>query len=210
MVRISEVEKVRGRIRVVLDDGSEYLLLKSMLSERPLKVNDELDPEEFSSWVTQRQYRSALEKAVAFLAVRTCSKGEIDQKLRRIGYSPETVKMVLFKLDREGFLNDRDFADQWARYRSGQRYGPRRIAQELKMKGISGEDVESVLENLPEKEQLEDAVEIARKALKRAKSGEDPRKTREKMAAGIVRRGYSWDLARQACDQVLRDEEEWD
>ena len=210
MVRISEVEKVRGRIRVVLDDGSEYLLLKSMLSERPLKVNDELDPEEFSSWVTQRQYRSALEKAVSFLAVRTCSKGEIDQKLRRIGYSPETVKMVLFKLDREGFLNDRDFADQWARYRSDQRYGPRRIAQELKMKGISGEDVESVLENLPEKEQLEDAVEIARKALKRAKSGEDPRKTREKMAAGIVRRGYSWDLARQACDQVLRDEEEWD
>lgn len=210
MVRISEVEKVRGRIRVVLDDGSEYLLLKSMLSERPLKVNDELDSEEFSSWVTQRQYRSALEKAVSFLAVRTCSKGEIDQKLRRIGYSPETVKMVLFKLDREGFLNDRDFADQWARYRSSQRYGPRRIVQELKMKGISGEDIESVLENLPEKEQLEDAVEIARKALKRAKSGEDPRKTREKMAAGIVRRGYSWDLARQACDQVLRDEEEWD
>ena len=78
------------------------------------------------------------------------------------------------------------------------------------MKGISGEDIESVLENLPEKEQLEDAVEIAWKALKRAKSGEDPRKIREKMAAAIVRRGYSWDLARQACDQVLRDEEEWD
>ena len=210
MVRVSEIEKVRGRIRVVLDDGSEYLLLKSMLLERPLKVNDELDPEEFASWVTRRQYRSALEKAVSFLAVRACSKGEIAQKLRRIGYSPETVEMVLYKLDREGFLNDRDFADQWARYRTGQKYGPRRIAQELKRKGVSGEEVESALENLPEEEQLEDAVEIARKALKRAKPGEDPRKTREKMAAAIVRRGYGWDLARQACDKVLTDEEEWD
>ena len=210
MVRISEIEKNRGRIRVVLDDGSEYLLLKSMLTERPLEVNDELDPEEFSSWVTLRQYRSALEKAVSFLAVRACSKGEIAQKLRRIGYAPETVEMVLYKLDQEGFLNDQDFASRWARYRSGQKYGPYRIARELKMKGVSGEEVETALEDLSEEDQLEDAVVIAQKALKRAKPGENPGKTRQRINAALVRRGYDWDQARQACDRVLHTEEEWE
>ncbi len=210
MVQVSNVEKLRGqKIKITFEDGSSYLLLRSMYLDRPLEAGDEVDPKEYAQWVLTRQYRSALDKAVAMLAVRACSKGEIRQKLRRIGFSEETADMVIYKLEKNHLLNDEEFAAQWVQYRSGQKYGPRRISQELRIKGVSAEEAESALEEVPEEAQLENAVRLARKALQRAKAGEDPRKTRQKILASIVRRGYSWDLARQAVDQVLNADDEW-
>ena len=204
MVRVSEIEEVRGRrVKVTFDDGSHYLLLRSMLQDRPLEVGDTVEAEEFADWVLKRQYRSALEKAVAMLAQRACSRGEIEQKLRQTGYSPETIDMVLYKLEKNDLLNDRVFAGQWAQYRAGQKYGPRRISQELRYKGVSPEETEAALSVIPEEDQLESAVRIAEKAARRGKPGEDPRKARQRILSAVVRRGFDWDIARQAVDRVF-------
>ncbi|MBR2823051.1 MAG: regulatory protein RecX [Clostridia bacterium] len=203
MVRVSEIETVRGRVRILLDDGTAYTILKSMFRERPLAVNEELDPEEYAGWVAARQYRSAMDKAVSRLAVRACSRGEIEQKLRRTGYSTETIERVLGRLEKEGFLNDREFAGQWASYRAGQKIGPRRIAQELRSKGIAGREAEEALEALSGEEQMEAAAAVARKLAARAKPGEDPRKVRRRILEGVVRRGYDWETARLAADRAM-------
>ncbi len=202
---VAEVEKIRSRYRVRLDDGTTYWLTRSVYSERPLSVGDEVESEEYANWVLLHQYRSALDKAVSMLAARACSKGEISQKLSRSGYSEETIEMVLFKLEKHDLLDDEAFAAQWANYRAGQKYGPRRIAQELKAKGLSSEDTENALEELDEDTQLEQAVILARKGFARAREGEDPRKTLQRVISSIVRRGYDWDVARQACDEALKE-----
>ena len=208
MVQVSEIEQVRGRrVKITLDDGSHYLLLRSMYQERPLEIGEAVDPKEYAQWVMTRQYRSALDKAVAMLAVRACSRGEIEQKLRRIGYAPDTIEMVIYKLEKNELINDQEFADQWAQYRAGQKYGPRRISQELRMKGVSAEEAESALAEILEEDQIIDAAVLARKSLQRAKAGEDPRKTRQRAMAAIVRRGYDWDTARQAIETVMGEEE---
>ena len=206
MVRVSEIVKNRGQIRVILDDGSSFLLLKTMYQERPLEVNQELDAEEFENWVSIRQFHPALEKAIAMLSVRARSKGEISQKLIRTGFSSGTIEMVLYKLEKEGFLNDQEFAGQWVQYRAEKKLGPRRITQELKMKGITAEEADHAILSLTDEMQLEDAVFLARKALNRIKSDEDIRKIRQKITTAIVRRGYDWDTARQACEQVMSEQ----
>ena len=209
MVRVSKVEQVRGRrVRIILDDDTAYLLLRSAYQERQLLEGDLVDPAVFSQWVLTRQYRSALDKAVSMLAVRACSKGEISQKLRRIGYAQETIEMVLYKLEKEGFLDDSAFAAQWTSYRADQKYGPRRIAQELRFKGVGTEETESAISEISEDQQLDSAVLLARKALRRCDADEDARKKRQKITGAIVRRGFSWDLARQACDRVLGESDE--
>ena len=210
MDRVSTVEKARGKIRVVLESGTQYLLLKSVWAERRLEPGQEVDEEELSRWVASRQYKSALEKSVAMLAARACSEGEIRTKLRRTGYAPETADRVIARLRKEGFVNDREFARQWAAGRTGMKYGPRRIAQELGMKGVARTDAEEAVSEIPEEEMLENAVLLARKALSGAKAGEDPRKTRQRITAYVVRRGYDWDTAREACARVLNPEEDED
>ncbi|MBQ9251788.1 MAG: regulatory protein RecX [Clostridia bacterium] len=209
MVQVSSVEKVQGRrVRIVLEDGSRYYILRSMYQERPVAEGDEIDPKEYAQWVLTRQYRSALDKAVSMLAVRACSKGEIKQKLQRIGYSPETIEMVIYKLEKNDLLNDQDFAAQWAQYRSGQKYGPRRISQELRHKGVSAEETAIAIEDVSEEEQLASALTLAQKNIRHAWTEEDPRKAKQKAIASIVRRGFSWDIARQAVEQVFGDLDE--
>ncbi len=78
---------------------------------------------------------------------------------------------------------------------------------ELRYKGIDGETAEAVLESIPEDQQEENALALARKALGRAKAGEDPRKTRQRVIDSLLRRGYGWEAARRACDRAMEEAE---
>ena len=206
MVRILAMERVRGcRIKLVLEDGSSFCLLKSALQARPMQPGDEVDPEEFRNWVMLQQYRPALEKAVSMLAGRACSQKEIHQKLRQIGYSEETIEMVLTKLNINHLLNDQEFADQWVSQRAGKKYGPRRIEQELRQKGVSSKEIEESMASVSEDDYLAHAVRLAEKAWRNAKPGEDPRKTRSRILSALVRKGYDWELARRALDRVTEE-----
>ena len=51
-----------------------------------------------------------------------------------------------------------------------------------------------------DEEMLESATSLAVKAWSRAKPSDDPRKTRQRIISSLVRKGFDWDLARQASD----------
>ena len=205
MVEVISVESQRGRYKIALDNGERYTLTRALYQERPVQPGEEIDEKEYAQWVLVHQYRSALERAVAMLAARACSRGEISRKLKNAGYAQNTVEMVLYKLEKHQLLDDRAFAEQWARYRSGQKYGPRRIAQELRQKGVSAEETEAAMEQTDKEAQSEQALALARKGFARRRPEEDARKTFQRVAMGIVRRGYDWDIARDACEQVMSE-----
>ncbi len=199
---ITAIRRERGKMRITINDATEVLVPLLLFRERPLSEGQPLNLEEYDQWLMVRQYRHALDKAVAALAARACSRKEIEGKLLRIGYRPCTVEMVLYKLEREHLLDDADFARQWVEARC-KKLGRRRIAQELRQKGISAEQTGEALKQVDEEEQLACAASLASKALGRAKSGEDPRKTAQRIIAAIVRRGYGYDVARKALQQVM-------
>lgn len=199
---ITAIRRERGKMRITINDATEVLVPLLLFRERPLSEGQPLNLEEYDQWLMVRQYRHALDKAVAALAARACSRKEIEGKLLRIGYRPCTVEMVLYKLEREHLLDDADFARQWVEARC-KKLGRRRIAQELRQKGISAEQTDEALKQVDEEEQLACAASLASKALGRAKSDEDPRKTAQRIIAAIVRRGYGYDVARKALQQVM-------
>lgn len=205
---ITAITKERGRLRVVINEDSEVLVPVSLFRERPLSVGDAIDMEEYDQWLLLRQYRHALDRAVAFLAGRARSRREMEERLLRSGYRPCTVEMVLFKLEKEGLLDDADFARQWVDARSARRTGRGRIAQELRRKGVSAQEAEEALEALSEEDQLEGAMALVEKALSRVPSGEDSRKTAARITAMLARRGYGYDVAREAISRVMESTEE--
>ena len=205
---ITAITKERGRLRVVINEDSEVLVPVSLFRERPLSVGDAIDMEEYDQWLLLRQYRHALDRAVAFLAGRARSRREMEERLLRSGYRPCTVEMVLFKLEKEGLLDDADFARQWVDARSARRMGRGRIAQELRRKGVSAQEAEEALEALSEEDQLEGAIALVEKALSRVPSGEDSRKTAARITAMLARRGYGYDVAREAISSVMESAEE--
>ena len=205
---ITSIKKERGKLRIVVNEDSEVLVPVSLFRERPLSVGDAIDLEEYDQWLLLRQYRHALDRAVAFLAGRARSRREMEERLLRSGYRPCTVEMVLFKLEKEGLLDDADFARQWVEARTARRMGRGRIAQELRRKGVSAQEAEEALEALSEEDQLEGAIRLVEKALSRVSTGEDPRKTAARITAMLARRGYGYDVAREAISRVMEGTEE--
>lgn len=199
---IEAIRRERGKVRITV--GSEEVLVPlALFRERPLEEGQPLDLEEYDNWLMVRQYRHALDRAVGYLAARAHSCREIEQKLTRIGYRPCTVEMVIYKLQKENLLDDADFARQWVEARSGHSLGRQRIALELRRKGISAAEAEAALEDIDDEDQLAGAVRLVEKNLHRAKPGEDPRKTAARLTAMLARRGYGYDVAKEAIQQVL-------
>ncbi len=200
---ITAIRKERGKYRVTLNETEDVLVPIALMRERPLREGQEIDLEEYDNWLMVRQYRFALDRAVGYLAARARSKREVEQKLLQAGYRPCTVEMVLYKLEREHILDDADFARQWVESRATHKLGRSRIAQELRRKGISQDEAEIALDAIDEEYQLESAVALAQKAAARIKPDEDRRKAVSRIAAMLARRGYSWDIAKEAIRQAM-------
>jgi len=205
---ITEIRKERGRYRVTVSESDEFLVPISLMRERPLAEGQPIDVEEYDNWLMLRQYRHALDRAVAYLASRARSRREVEQKLQQAGYRPCTVEMVLYKLEREKLLDDADFAMQWVEARSNRKLGRSRIAQELRRKGIAADEAEAALETIDDDAQLSGAIGLAEKAAARIKPGEDPRKAMNRIHAMLARRGYSWDMAKEAVQRALNTDDE--
>ena len=205
---IRDIVKARSMCCIVLDRGDRYWLRTADLLDAGYTPGQEISVEELEHFVLLHQYPRALNEAVAMLARRPCSQGEIRQKLVSHHYMNETVEMVLYKLTREHLLNDADFSEQWVRSRSGQKFGKYRIFQELRKKGISEEDAKSALEQMDEDEILTHAKELAAKALRSQKKADDPKKQAQRIIQKLIRRGYTWETARDAFNMALQETEE--
>lgn len=208
---ITAIKRERGKYRVTVNDAEEVLVPVSLMRERPLKEGQPIDLDDYDNWLMARQYRFALDRAVGYLAARACSTREIELKLLRAGYRPSTVEMVIYKLQRENLLDDADFARQWVESRQHHKLGRSRIAHELRRKGVSQEEAEDALSVIDDNDQLTGAIALAEKAAARIKPGEDMRKAASRIAGMLARRGYSWDIAKQAIQHALSNEDsDWD
>lgn len=199
MVKIVRIDHIRTGIRVILDTGNEYLLKSEDLSVTGFAEGAEYTQEEFDHLINLCQYPRALNHAVAMLARRPYSKSEIRSRLLRTGFVTDICELVIYKLEKENLLNDTEFCEQWIRYRMGRKYGPAYIRRELRTKGIPDNVILSVMQNQDDTEELKNAVSLAVKSWMRIKPGEDIRKTRQKIIASLVRKGYDWDTAKRAC-----------
>ncbi|GAU34089.1 hypothetical protein TSUD_255850 [Trifolium subterraneum] len=89
----------------------------------------------------------AEQSAVKLLASRGLTAVELRKKLLTKGFSPNAVEAVINKLQRQGFINDKLYAESFSQSRwSSSTWGPRRIKQALFMKGVSQADAEKAVE----------------------------------------------------------------
>ncbi len=199
---VTEMCDERGFTRVTVNETETLYLTRAALRELPLTANEAFDMADYKHRLLLQQYPEALNRAVGLLAVRARSEGEIRRRLTDRRYLEETVDMVLCKLQKEGFLNDEAFARDWAEARANRQLGRRRIAMELRQKGVDGDTAERALNELDPDESLSQATALAVKLLRRRADG-DAADTVRKTLAALARRGYEYDQAKQAVAQAI-------
>lgn len=196
------VETVRGKVAITFESGWRVFLPRDRLPSFPLENGTAVDRETFLQYIRIVQYPAALDRAVALLAMKPCSSREIERKLVDVYRCDQDVAdLVLYKLTKEGLLDDKDFSEQWVHARM-KKYGASRIYRELLAMGVDRETVRRALESCDEEEQLQTAVSLAEKKI-RASRENDRSKLFRQVTGMLQRRGYSWDTAKKAFDQAM-------
>ena len=200
---IRSVETIRGKIRITFESSWQVWLRRNEDPGFPLTEGTAVDRESFLAYIRIHQYPPALDRAVRMLAERSCSRREIERKLTLARFDPDVTDLVLFKLEKENLLNDREFAMQWVHSRS-RKYVAFRIRQELRTKGIDEDIASEILEDLSEEDQLRQAVALAVKKIRSLQPSCEEKKWKQRITSFLVRRGYSWDLALKAFEEAMR------
>lgn len=83
--------------------------------------------------------KTALHYAVGLLARRDYSACELAQKMQQKAINERSINEVVAHCQQHGWQSDERFCQSFIRYRAQRGYGPVRILQELKQKGISSQ-----------------------------------------------------------------------
>ena len=132
--------------------------------------------------------------ALNLLARREHSQYELQQKLSQRSHSSDVVEIVIERLQQEDLLSDTRYSESYARVRANKGYGPLRIRQELRERGVAKETVAEVLDDITEN-WLEILQRAHDKKFNSAQLGDATE--RAKRIRFLQQRGFELDLINQ-------------
>lgn len=137
------------------------------------------------------------EAALRILALREHSAQELTRKLFNKGFAQADIEALVLELESRDWLDETRFAESFVRSRVQQGYGPLRIRQELRQRGVDETTQAVALETY-----AETWIEAAFKA-RQKRFGEAPPqdlKTRAKQARFLTYRGFTSEQIRAALE----------
>jgi regulatory protein len=150
----------------------------------------------------------AKQKAFRLLSVRGRSTQELRLKLKERGFAEPVIEKVIVRLLELNYLDDKSFAEQWARNLGVNRlYGNRRIEMSLLEKGIASKLIERSIVLVREERSEKDAITIfIKKKLRDKKISEINEKEKRRLIQNLRGRGFPAGLIFEA---LGRTEEEF-
>ncbi len=144
--------------------------------------------------------KSLKARAVDLLSRREYTRRELERRLAPFAESPEQLATLLDELAERNWQSDSRFAQQFADIK-GQKYGSRRLQQEMRQRGVGKEDIAQVLED-------RDDLSLARSQWERKfGSVADTPQERARQMRFLAARGFGMDIIRQVMAGSPMDED---
>lgn len=190
----------RGLVQLFLDGEAAVKLDAQVFLQSGLKPGDQVSDQELFELIQASDARRAQEKALYLLEYRNYSKRELTEKIARTAASREAAQAAAGRMEELGLIDDRRFGEDYARELFGRKgYGSRRVAQELRRRGIGQELIQELL---AEYEDPERAGEAIRRVLAKKYPGwREDEKVRRRAFVALQRLGYSYQEVREAMGQ---------
>jgi regulatory protein len=188
-------KKNRDRVSVYLDDRFAFGV-PAIVAAR-LARGQFLSDAEIESIREQGDVETAYHRALDYLSYRPRSRAEVAAYLEKRNLLEQQLEDVLERLERAGLLDDEAFAQYWVENRERFRpKGPLALRYELRLKGISSEIIEQSLDS------VDFSASAYRSASKKARQvGHlDQREFHQKIVEYLARRGFDYEVARQAAE----------
>ena len=156
-------------------------------------------------------YRKAMDIALRLLGFRSRTVRELGKRLAEKGVGDEVAGRVLARLAELGYLDDRRFALDWIKARSGAKCRSAWVLKrELREKGIDPALAEETVEEaLDPDAAFPAACAIARQKLSRGGEA-DLAKWRARVQGALLRRGFDYDFIRRVIAETAPREADGD
>lgn len=192
----------KGRIVTVYFNNSEFIKIHyEVLCQVDLRLNQTITENRKKEILQIEELFSAKETALRILARRIHSEKEVRQKLKKKEISIKTITEVIDFLNDRKYLNDELYAERFTEERFLRRkYGFNRIKNELKLKGIDEQIINSVFSLYQnEEDEIKIAFDKAEKKLKYYQKMKkyDEYQLKQKITAFLINRGFSYEVSRK-------------
>ena len=202
--RIQASPHKKGRVLVFLEDGACLKITEQELLDFGLRPGDDLDGKRLDQLKEAAGVSNVKAAAADLIGKRAMSRHDLERKLQEKGASQAEARYAAEWLEAIGALNDADYAAILVRHCAGLGYGPARIREKLREKGVPRELWDEALEDFPPAEERIDRF------LESKLHGRMPEeKERKRLSDALIRRGFSWGEVREAWRRWGEEPSEW-
>lgn len=196
VARITKIEqqKNKKRVNIFVDDAFFCGLSSESALIFGFKTGTEVDEAKLKAAILDSETRRCFDKACSLIEASAHTKKQMQTKLIQRGYGEEVVAATLNKLEEYHYINDEAYAREFVKCNA--RLSKKMIENKLLQKGISGQITKEATAALDSDSDLASAKSLAEKLVRGKEMGDS--KTRQKVFASLLRRGYDYSVAKLA------------
>ena len=191
--RIEASKHKKGRVLVFLADGACLKITEQELLDFGLRSGDDLDSAALERLKEAAGVSNVKAAAADLIGKRAMSRHDLEKKLREKGASQAEARYAAEWLEAIGAIDDAGYAALLVRHYGQMGYGPARLREKLREKGIPRELWEDALDQAPGSA---DQIDRFLAAKLRGRTPEEAEKRR--LTGALLRRGYDWGEVRAA------------
>lgn len=189
--------KQKKRYQIYIDDTPAFSVHEDILVKYRLIKGRQLEAEEFAEIVIAEEKNKAYLQALRYLGIRPRSAAQLERYLCEKGYDRKIACEIRERCERQGYIDDREFAVQWVRERmKGKQRSVYALRRELQQKGIANEIINIAIGGISRDDEIDAARRLANKRLKGEARPQDPNQER-KLLQMLARNGFSSSILHQ-------------
>lgn len=203
VTRLVRQQRDAQRVSVYLDGAFAFGLHEDVVMREGVRNGLALTAEAQAALVAADEAMRARRKAMDLLAHRGRSRAELARALRETGFAETAIEDAVARLVELGYVDDDALAQAYVQGRFRVRgYGPGRLRQDLRQRGLPPEAIDGALDTLSADALREVALRHAFRAWQRHADEPDRRKRRKKVYDFLCRRGFDFELAAALAEEV--------
>lgn len=181
-----EVQKNdKNRVNLYVDDEFYSGIPAELVYLEHLKTGLEIDEKDLKKIIFENEKSKAMSRVTKYIGSSLKTQKQIRDYLRKKEYSEDTIKFVMSKLVEYNYIDDKKYAQAYV-LTYGKKYGKLKLKSQLKVKGVSEEIIECVLED----NKVDSIESVASKYLKNKVMSYE---VCQKLFRFLYSRGYEFD-----------------
>ncbi len=193
----SLIRLTKGRSKVCLDNGTDFVLYKGEISQYGIEEGCFLSDSQYKAIMTEILIPRCKKRGLYLLQKQDRTEANLRSKLKEGGYPGPVIDEAIAYIASFGYIDDERYAASYIRFYQASK-SKQRIKQDLMAKGVAVDIIESCLESEYEEDELDMVLNLLAK--KKYNSETATYQDKAKLYRFLAGRGFSSDTIKKALD----------